>query len=119
MLDVAEGSAAVRDSPRATDDAVAIATDQPGHTPVRFLGHDLSLSSGAARIAQETNVPVAVVTAHPDPGHPDGCGMFGVAEPLSPDEFDSRRGPARRDVRSPGERHILAWPEAREHPLRS
>jgi lauroyl/myristoyl acyltransferase len=116
MLDVAHGSAAVRDL-LARGEVVAIAIDQPGHTRMRFLGRDLSLSSGAARIAKDMGVPVAVVTAHPDPDRPEMCGKFRVAEVLDPSEFESV-GSLLRVMVSRLEEAFLAWPEAAEHPLR-
>ena len=96
---------------------VAIATDQPGHTKVQFLGHQLSLSSGAARIAKDTGTPVAVVTTHPNPAKPAGCGLFKVAEVLDPADFDSVEELLEVMIRL-HEDAFRAWPEAAEHPLR-
>jgi lauroyl/myristoyl acyltransferase len=116
ILDVAVGSSGIREALE-RGSAVAIATDQPGHTPIRFLDHELLLSSGAARIAKQTGVPVAVVTTHPDPASPDACGMFKVAEILNPDDFDSVEDLLEVMVRR-HEEAFLAWPEAADHPLR-
>jgi lauroyl/myristoyl acyltransferase len=116
IVDVAVGSGGIRDL-LAQGKVVTIATDQPGHTPVRFLGHDLMLSSGAARIAKETNVPVVVMTTHPEPSKPHGCGMFRVAEVLDPSEFDSVEALLEVMVRR-HEAAFLDWPEAADHPLR-
>jgi lauroyl/myristoyl acyltransferase len=116
LMDVALGSAGVKKA-LAQGAVVAIATDQPGHTPVRFLGREMSLSSGAARIAKEMSIPVAVVTTHPDPANPDGCGMFKVAEVLDPREFESVEALLEVMI-SRHEEAFRAWPEAAEHPLR-
>ncbi len=116
ILDVAVGSAGIREVLE-SGAAVAIATDQPGRTPIRFLGHELLLSSGAARIAKQLNVPVAVVTTHPDPAHPDRCGMFKVADVLDPADFETVEDLLAVLVRR-HEEAFLAWPEAADHPLR-
>lgn len=116
LLDVAVGSAGIR-KVLAQGAAVAIATDQPGHTTVHFLGHELSLSSGAARIAESTGTPVAVLTTHPHPTSPAGCGLFKVAEVLDPADFDSAEALLEVMIRL-HEEAFRAWPEAAEHPLR-
>jgi lauroyl/myristoyl acyltransferase len=116
MLDVAVGSAGIREV-LARGDAVAIATDQPGHTSVRFLGHELFLSSGAARIAIEMKVPMVMVSSRPNPDNPDGCAILTVTEPLRPEEFGSAEELLELMIRH-HEQAFLAWPEAAEQPLR-
>jgi lauroyl/myristoyl acyltransferase len=116
LLDVAAGSAGIRQVLR-RGGGVSIAADVPGRTPVRFLGHDLVLASGAARLAVETDSPVAVVTAHSDPEYPDACAMLKVADVLEPKDFMTVEDLLSVMVRL-HERAFLAWPEASEYPLR-
>ncbi len=116
LLDVALGSEGIR-KVLARGEAVAIAADVPGSAATRFLGHDVRLASGAARIGMETNVPVVVVTSHPNPAAPDACGMLRVSEPLCPEDFASVEELFEVIVRL-NEAAILAWPEATEYPLR-
>jgi lauroyl/myristoyl acyltransferase len=116
LLDVALGSTGIREV-LDSGGAVAIATDVPGRTPIRFLGHDVHLASGSARIALDAKVPVAVVTAHPNPADPDGCAVLEVDEPLRPDNFESVEDLLEVMVRR-HEEAFMAWPEAAEYPLR-
>jgi lauroyl/myristoyl acyltransferase len=115
MVDVAIGSAGIRGLLE-SGHPVMIASDQPGHTKVNFLGHDLTLSSGAARIARQTGTAVAVMTAEPDPDHPDGCGSYRITM-LEPGHFDSDDALLSAMMRL-HEAAFRAWPEAAEHPLR-
>lgn len=45
---------------------VALATDVPGRTPLRFVGRDVVGSFGAARLAMSTTSPVVVMTSERD-----------------------------------------------------
>jgi lauroyl/myristoyl acyltransferase len=116
LLDVARGAAGIKEL-LARGEAVAIASDIPGRTPVRFLGHDLHLVSGAARTALECQVPVAIVTSHPNPADPHACAMLKVTDVLYPKEFDSAEALLETMLRR-HEGAFLAWPEAAEYPLR-
>lgn len=116
LLDVAEGSPGIK-AVLATGMAVLLAADIPGHSPVRFLGHDVHVTSGPARIAKEADVPVVVVTAHRDPASPDGCARVDVSPPLDPRDFDTAED-LLEAIMSLHEPAVLAWPEAAEYPLR-
>jgi lauroyl/myristoyl acyltransferase len=102
-------------------DVVAIASDVPGRTPVRFADQTVLGSSGAARIAAATNTPVVLMTSERDEHGETGehgsqservrlhpallPETFGSPEELL-DEMLSRHGHA-----------VLAWPEATDLPL--
>jgi lauroyl/myristoyl acyltransferase len=116
LLDVAGGSAAIR-KVLARGDAVCLATDVVGSTPIRFLGHDVHLASGGARIAFASNVPVVMVTSHRNPTAPGKCATLKVAAPLHPEEFAAPEDMLEAMVRH-HELAILAWPEAAEYPQR-
>jgi lauroyl/myristoyl acyltransferase len=94
---------------------VAIAMDVPGHTPVRYLGHDLRLSSGGSRIAVDDEVPVVVLTSRRDPMSKVGGARIALLPPLMPSNFSS---PADllNEMASCHERAVLAWPEAMDRP---
>ena len=54
-------------------EVVAIASDVPGRTPLRFVGRDVLGSFGAARLATDADAPVVVMTSEEDadgPVHP-------------------------------------------------
>lgn len=116
VMDVALGSAGIK-AVLATGSAVALATDLPGHTALRFLGHDAYIASGAARIAFDADVPVVVVTAHPHPARPRAGARLTVSEPLHPSAFDSVEELLEVMVQI-HERAMWAWPEACEYPMR-
>jgi lauroyl/myristoyl acyltransferase len=94
-------------------DVVAIASDVPGRTPVRFADQTVLGSSGAARIAAAANTPVVLMTSERDGRHGERVRLhpallpetFGSPEELL-DEMLSRHGHA-----------VLAWPEATDLPL--
>lgn len=91
---------------------VAIAADLPGSTPVRFLGRDLVVPSGAVRLALETGAPIVPVTACPD----GPLQRVVVQPPLHPGRFDD----APSLLQAVFDRHApaaLTWPEGLERPL--
>lgn len=92
---------------------VAIATDVPGRTPLTFAGRRLLGSSGAARLALETNTPVVCVTAHPTPKGP----RLELSAPLLPEDFGSP-GELLNAIVAHHEGPVLAWPEASDWPRR-
>ena len=116
LVDAARGSAYARELLK-EGSAVAIATDQPGHTPVEFLGHRMHLSSGAIRVAFDTASPVVVVTSSPDPDRPHGVAMLTVHEPLLPRDFESVEAMLDVVLRM-HEQAFRAWPGAAETPMR-
>ncbi|MBZ5737660.1 hypothetical protein [Nocardioides mangrovi] len=90
---------------------LAIATDVPGRTPVRFLGREVLGSFGAARLASAAGAPVVVLTTERD-----AQGAFvRLHEPL-----DSR-GAEPRDlldrILAIHEPVLLRWPEHTDIPL--
>jgi lauroyl/myristoyl acyltransferase len=116
VVDVARGSAYAREVVLAGE-MMAISPDQPGHTPMTFLGHEMSLSSGAARLAFETNSPVVTMTSAPDPDRPHATARLIISEPLYPQDFESAEALLEAMVRLL-EAAFLSWPEASEHPRR-
>lgn len=116
LVDVAVGSRGVRDL-LARDCAVALALDPVGHTPVRFLGHDLLLSSGGTRIAMELDVPVVMMTSHPDERHSRACSWIKLSPPVFPHDFAGVDEFLEHLIRHQ-EEAILAWPEATDQPMR-
>jgi len=116
LLDVAKGAAGIQEV-LARGEVVSLATDVVGNTPVRFLGHDVTLASGGARIAFASNVPVVVVTAHRNPEAPGKCATLEVEAPLYPKEFAAPTDMLEVMVRHQ-ERAIMAWPEGAEYPRR-
>lgn len=90
---------------------LAIATDVPGRTPVRFLGKDRRGSSGAARIAAGTNSPVIVLTAHQE----DGQLGLRLAEAVEPRDFESPDA-LLTHLLAAQEPAITAWPEGYHQP---
>jgi lauroyl/myristoyl acyltransferase len=91
---------------------LAIASDVPGRTPVRFAGREVLGSYGAARLAFEAQCPIVVLTSERDAG-----GAFvRVHPPMQPAGFDSPRA-LLDDVLAVHEAAVLAWPEATDLPL--
>lgn len=91
---------------------LAIASDVPGHTPMRFFGRDVVGSFGAVRLAAATGSPLVVMTSE--------LGAEGLTvrlhEPLDPAGFASAR--ELLDVILPiHEAAQVAWPEAIDIPL--
>ncbi|HEU5038899.1 MAG TPA: hypothetical protein VFT70_17965 [Nocardioides sp.] len=93
-------------------DVLAIASDVPGRTPMRFVGRDVLGSFGAARLAADAGAPVVVMTSEEDGQGP----YIRLHEPLEPARFDSPQSllgamlAIHEDV-------ILRWPEATDLPL--
>ncbi|WP_395658453.1 hypothetical protein [Nocardioides sp.] len=91
---------------------VAIASDVPGRTPLRFAGRDVLGSFGAARLAADTGASVVVLTSEEDADGP----VIRLHEPLdpvvvgSPQELLQRMLALHEDV-------LLRWPEATDLPL--
>ena len=106
---MAVGSAGIREA-LANGVAVVIATDQPGHTPMRFLGRNLSYPQALQGLRKRLQVPVAVVTAHPNPADPERCGTFKVAEVLASRRFRFGRGTAPASWSRDTKRHFWHGP---------
>lgn len=91
---------------------LAIASDVPGRTPVRFAGREVRGSFGAARLAFDVDAPVVVLTTERDAGGP----YVRLHPPLQPADFES---PALllQGMLGTHEAAQLAWPEATDIPL--
>lgn len=91
---------------------LAIASDVPGRTPVRFAGRDVRGSFGAARLAFAVDAPVVVMTTERDA---DGA-YVRLHPALEPGDFQS---PALllEGMLGTHEAAQLAWPEATDIPL--
>ncbi len=93
-------------------EVVAIASDVPGRTPMRFVGRDVLGSFGAARLASEAGSPVVVVTSERDETGP----FLRAHEPLEPSDHDSSRALLERML-ARHEAVQVRWPEATDLPL--
>ncbi len=96
---------------------VGIASDIPGHTPMRFLDHEVSCASGAARVAHEGDVPLVILTSHRHPTKPRGGARLRLSRALSPRDFATVQDLLQAML----DRHAEAfreWPEASDRPLR-
>jgi lauroyl/myristoyl acyltransferase len=93
-------------------EVVAVASDVPGRTPLRFVGRDVLGSFGAARLASETGAPVVVLTSEEDGSGP----VIRLSAPLDPVEFATPQAllQAMLAVHEPV---LLRWPEATDIPL--
>jgi lauroyl/myristoyl acyltransferase len=91
---------------------VAVASDVPGRTPLRFAGHEVLGSFGAARIATEAGSPVVVMTMEFEDGRP----FVRVHEALEPKEFDTPQALLEQMI-ARHERVIVQWPEHTDLPL--
>lgn len=111
IVEAREGSAGLLARLR-NGEVLALASDMPGQTPIRFVGRDLVGSFGAARLAYETDKPVVVVTSHPGPRRST---LFRLHEPLLPHDFPGPRELLDAMVRL-HEPAVVAWPEAYEEP---
>jgi lauroyl/myristoyl acyltransferase len=91
---------------------VAIASDVPGRTPVRFVGRNVLGSFGAARLASATGAPVVVMTFEQDARGP----LVKLHAPLIADRFD---GPASllEAMLARHEPSLVRWPEWADLPL--
>lgn len=93
-------------------EVVAIASDVAGRSPVQFLGREIPIASGAARLAVQTNSPVVLVTAHPQP---DGSPSVQVHEPIESADF-ADPADLLAEIMRRHEPAVLAWPEAFDSP---
>ncbi len=91
---------------------VAIASDVPGRTTLRFLGRDVLGSFGAARLAAGAGSPVVVMTAGVDAHGP----YVRLHEPLEPTDFDSPQD-LLVQMLARHEQAVLTWPEETDLPL--
>jgi len=91
---------------------LAIASDVPGRTPVRFADREVLGSFGAARLATETGAPVVVMTSERD----DRGEHVRLHPPLAPAAFESANALLDR-ILVAHERAVLDWPEASDLPL--
>jgi lauroyl/myristoyl acyltransferase len=92
--------------------AVAIASDVPGRTPVRFVGREVLGSFGAARLAASTGAPVVVMTVDEDAQGP----LVRLHEPLLADRFDGP-APMLEKMLAHHEAALLRRPEWADLPL--
>lgn len=93
-------------------EVVAIATDVPGRTPLRFAGREVLGSFGAARLAISTDSPVVVITSEEDDQGP----FIQVHAALLPADFDGPE-PLLQRMLAIHEAVVLRWPEATDLPL--
>ena len=93
-------------------EVVGIASDVPGHTPVRFLGRDVVGSYGAARLSAATSAPVVVMTSEPGDGGP----VVRLHEPLQPERYASPKQ-LLQAMLALHEAAVVRWPEAADVPL--
>lgn len=93
-------------------EVVAIASDVPGRTPLRFLGRTVLGSSGAARLAAAADVPVIVMTSELDSDGP----FIKLHHPLEPRRFSSSLT-LLDAMLAVHEAVHLRWPEAADLPL--
>lgn len=93
-------------------ETVAIASDVPGRTPLRFLGREVLGSFGAARLATATDSPVVVFTSEEDEHGP----VIRVHQPLMPIGFATPQALLERML-AIHEDVLLRWPEATDLPL--
>lgn len=91
---------------------IAIASDVPGRTPVRFAGREVLGSFGAARLAAEAGSPVVVMTSEEDEDGP----VIRLHEPMDPSEFASPQA-LLEAMLAIHEDVVLRWPEATDLPL--
>ena len=93
-------------------EVVAIASDVPGRTPLRFAGREVRGSFGAARIAFDAGSPVVVMTSEEDDRGP----FVRIHEALEPKHFDSPRSLI-EEMLARHESVIVQWPEHTDLPL--
>jgi lauroyl/myristoyl acyltransferase len=91
---------------------VAVASDVPGRTPLRFVGRDVLGSYGAARLAADAGSPVIVMTSEKD----ERGSFVRLHEPLDPKEFETPRE-LHEEMLQRHEQVIVRWPEATDLPL--
>jgi lauroyl/myristoyl acyltransferase len=93
-------------------EVLAIASDVPGRTPMKFVGREVLGSFGAARLAAEAGSPVVVMTSEEDERGP----VIRLHDPLDPQDFDSPQS-LLEAMLAIHEDVILRWPEATDLPL--
>ena len=91
---------------------VALASDVPGRTPLRFVDREVMGSFGAARIAADAGSPVVVLTSESDERGP----FVRLHERLEPKDFASPKDLLQEMV-TRHERVHLQWPEHTDLPL--
>ena len=91
---------------------LAIASDVPGRTPLKFVGREVLGSFGAARLAAEAGSPVVVMTSEEDEQGP----IIRLHEPLDPADFDTPQS-LLAAMLAIHEDVVLRWPEATDLPL--
>ncbi|HEY0952368.1 hypothetical protein [Nocardioides sp.] len=110
-VSAAVGSDGMLDLLRAGE-VVAIASDVPGRTPLRFVGRDVLGSFGAARLATDAGAPVVVMTSEED----DRGAFIRLHPPLEPADFASPRE-LLEAMLAIHESVQVRWPEATDLPL--
>lgn len=91
---------------------LAVATDVPGRTTLTFLGADRSGSSGAARMAIDSNALVLMLFSR---CAPDGSLSVALSEPLEPHDFADPHQ-LLQHLLAAHEAPVLAWPEGYHQP---
>jgi lauroyl/myristoyl acyltransferase len=91
---------------------VAVASDVPGRTPLRFAGRDVLGSYGAARLAADAGSPVIVMTLEKG----ERGSFVRLHEALDPKEFETPRQ-LLDEMLARHEKVILGAPEATDLPL--
>ncbi len=110
-VSAAVGSDGMLDLLRAGE-VVAIASDVPGRTPLRFVGREVLGSFGAARLATDAGAPVVVLTSEED----DRGAFIRLHPPLAPADFASPRE-LLEAMLAIHESVQTRWPEATDLPL--
>jgi lauroyl/myristoyl acyltransferase len=96
-----------------TGGILAIASDVPGRTPLRFCGRDVVGSFGAARLAAATGSPVVVMTSE---RRDDGSPRIVLHEAFDPEAFPNPHKLLEATV-AVHENAQICWPEAADIPL--
>ena len=92
---------------------VAVASDVPGRTPLRFVGREVLGSFGAARIAADAGSPVVVMTYELDERGP----FVRLHEPLEPKDFEDPQALLAGDARASREGASCSGPSTTDLPL--
>jgi lauroyl/myristoyl acyltransferase len=93
-------------------EVLALASDVPGTTPVRFAGREVLGSFGAARLATAAAAPVVVMTSEEDADGP----VIRLHDPLNPAAYPTPQALLQRMLEI-HEAVVLRWPEATDIPL--
>jgi lauroyl/myristoyl acyltransferase len=91
---------------------VAVASDVPGRTPLRFVGRDVLGSFGAARIAADAGAPVVVMSYELDEQGP----YVRLHEPLEPKDLADPKA-LLEEMLARHEKVVVQWPELTDLPL--